>query len=104
MKKPTTAELLAERLALTGVDAALANLVEQRGEAKICFDEEDGWFLQFLWHRQPDSWTTLDTDKSRHKSPTEAIKSAVDAHNEEVAMQRAKRLVAVHQEIAYNEA
>jgi hypothetical protein len=90
--KPTPAQLEAERRALIGSDALLSDLVRERGEAKICYDEEDGWFLQFLYiPTSKDSWMTLDLDEQRHTSPSEAIRGAVRAHNAEVTMRRAQR-------------
>lgn len=77
---------------LVGSDALLSDLVRERGEAKICYDEEDGWFLQFLYiPTSPDSWMTLDLGEQRHTSPSAAIRGAVRAHNAEVTLRRAQK-------------
>jgi len=88
---PSPSELLAEREALIGCDALLSELVRQRGEAKICYDDEDGWFLQFLHIRLlRDSWMTLDRGEERHASPTAAIQGARLAHNDEIKRRAAE--------------
>ena len=80
----------------------LAELVRQRGEAKICHDEQDGWFLQFLYHHMPDSWGTLDLDEHCHASKDEAIEGARLAHNDEVEMQLKTRRCQIHSLIPAN--
>jgi len=67
------------------IDSLLAELVRQRGTAKLCYDEEDGWFVQFLFDRNlDDSWQSMCVDEQRHARPTDALSDAVRAHNEEV--------------------
>ena len=67
----------------TEFDALLSALVAQRGGAKLCFDEEDGWFLQFCYNNLDDSWITLSRSEQRQATPSEAIRDASLAHNEE---------------------
>jgi hypothetical protein len=94
---PSPSELLAEHEALIGCDALLAELVRQRGEMKLCYDEQDGWFVQFQYMRQRDAWITLDRDEKRHLSPSAAFKAARLAHNDEVERQRKLGRCAIHQ-------
>lgn len=83
--KPSDEQLKAEKAALSETDLLLAELVDQRGPAKLAYDDEDGWFLQFIYLKSlDDSWTTLDMDRERHTSPTAAIRGAVLAHNDEI--------------------
>lgn len=100
--RPPDAELEAERKALVGTDALLWELVRQRGELKLCFDEEDGWFIQSLYMHMRDAWVTLACDEGRSTSPTIAICDAVKAHNEEVERQRLSGRHPIHQHIPYN--
>lgn len=79
--KPTPEQLEQERAALTGLDAVIYELVRQRGELKLCYDDEDGWFVQALYNRHADSFVTLDDTDARHASPTAAIEMARLAHN-----------------------
>lgn len=73
-------------------DSMLAALVEQRGPAKLCFDDEDGWFLEFLHNRDmDDSWMSLDYSEDRSPTPTAAILAAVKAHNAEIIDVRQRR-------------
>jgi hypothetical protein len=69
---PTQSELQADREPLIGCDALLSELVRQRGEMKLCYDDEDGWFVQFRYMRQRDAWMTLDRDEERHAFRTSA--------------------------------
>jgi hypothetical protein len=100
---PSPPELLAEREALVGCNALLSELVRQRGEMKLCYDEEDGWFVQFQYMHQRDAWSTLDRDEERHASPTAAIKAARLAHNDEVERQRKSGRCAIHYLIPDND-
>lgn len=90
---PTESELEKERAALTGGDAWLAELNRQRGDLRICFDEEDGWFVKVMFNRnfEGGGWHTLDPNEARHSSPTDAIRAAVEAHNCEIATARRAR-------------
>ena len=100
---PTPSELADERAALIGSDALLSDLVRQRGEAKICYDEEDGWFVQFQWCHHKDEWVTPDLDEERHASPAAAIRGARLAHNEEIDRQRRSGLGTIYTFIPDND-
>ncbi|MEM1297505.1 MAG: hypothetical protein AAGH89_19215, partial [Verrucomicrobiota bacterium] len=98
-----SSNLTKERAALSGSDALLSDLVRQRGDAKICYDDEDGWFVQFQWCHHENEWKTLEFDQERHASPTAAIRGAVLAHNEEIHHRQKNGLAKIHYIIPSNQ-
>lgn len=67
------------------LDYYAESLIRWRGDMKVGFDEEDGWFVQFKYvSNLPDSWITLSTYDKKCYSLFEAVKDAVFAHNAEI--------------------
>lgn len=82
---------------MTPIDEIISELVKQRGPMKLCFDKEDGWFVQFEWCHYKDGWVTLTRDIERHATPTVAICDAKEAHNDAVNFQEKQGLFPIHQ-------
>ena len=63
-------------------DVLFSELARQYTEIKLCYDEEDGFFIQRESGYDVDSWVTMDmADAPRRETIADAVIAAVDWHN-----------------------